>query len=129
MSNRFPSRTSLAALVLAAASTLSGCAMFPPRPPALSLEQVVALSKAGTSSEEIIRQLRESRTVLALSGSQYAKLRGDGVADEVLDYLHRSYVSAIEFDTRMRYQGMYSGWGPPYPYRPFRGPMPYGFYW
>lgn len=127
MRRRFPSRNSAAALALAVA-LLPGCALFKDRPPPLTVDEVVALSKAGTPAEEVIRRLRESRTVLALSGSQYAKLRSDGVADEVLDYLHRSYVSAVEFDTRMRYQGLYYGWGPIYPYRPFRGPFPYG-YW
>lgn len=115
----------LCALVLL--GVLSGCAAFPSRPPPLTLEQVVTLAKGGTSSEDIIKQLRESRTVLALSGSQYAKLQQDGVPDDVLDYIQRTYVTAVEFDARARYQSMYWGWGPmyPYPYRPFWSPYPY----
>ncbi|MFO1319609.1 MAG: hypothetical protein U1F52_08340 [Burkholderiales bacterium] len=129
MGNRFLNRNSVAALLVVACAVFPGCAVLSQRPPPLTVEQVVALSKAGTPAEAVIRQLRESRTVLALSGSQYAKLRSDGVADEVLDYLQHSYVSAVEFDTRMRYQGMYYGWGPIYPHRPFPGPFPYGRYW
>lgn len=114
-------------------AVLPGCASLTDRPPPLTTEQVVQLAKEGKPAEEIIREIDRTRTILALNGSQYAKLKADGVPDEVLDHLQARYVRAVEMDARFRYQGMYWGgwgwgWGPPYPYRPFPGHYPY-WYW
>ena len=109
---------------------LSGCAGILQRPDPMTTEDVVRLVKAQTPPAEIVQKLRDTRTVLPLSGSQFAKLREQGVPDEVLDYLQSAYLGAIEFDARMRYQNMYwGGWGPPHPNRAFRGPLPYWYYW
>jgi len=113
-----------------ASAVLSGCAGILHRPDPMTADDVVRLVKAPTPSAEIIQRLRESRTVLPLSGSRFAKLREEGVPDDVLDYLQSAYLGAVEFDARMRYQSMYwGGWGPPHPYRAFRGPLPYWYYW
>ena len=113
-----------------ALAVLSGCAGILQRPDPMTTEDVVRLVKAQTPPAEIVQKLRETRTVLPLSGSQFAKLREQGVPDEVLDYLQSAYLGAIEFDARMRYQNMYwGGWGPPHPNRAFRGPLPYWYYW
>jgi hypothetical protein len=120
--------------VLAFATVLSGCAGMVNRPPPLTIEQVVQMAKDGSPAAEINKEIDRTRTVLPLNGSQYAKLKQDGVPDEVLDHLQNRYLRAVEFDARMRYQNMYWGggwgwgWGPPYPYRPFPGHFPY-WYW
>lgn len=118
----------LAALLLATA-LVTGCATLRPPDP-MTLEQVIELSKNGTPPEDIITRLQETRTVIAISGARFAKLRELGVDDSVLDYLQKSYVSAVEMEARMRYQNPYwgyGGWGPPY--RPMFGPWPYRYYW
>lgn len=120
-------RPRLAALLLAAL-LVSGCAAFEKREP-MTLDQVVQLSKEGKSSDDIINRLLASRTVFALSGSGYAKLREQGVDDAVLDFIQRSYVARVEMDSRLRYQGWYSpGYYPPY-YRPMGGLWPYWYAW
>ena len=117
-------------LVAAAAiAVLGGCAGTFQRPEPLGLDEIVRLARSGTPSTEMIQRLRDTRTVHALSGSQFAKLREQGVPDDVLDHLQNSYVGSVETDTRLRYQGMYGGWGYPYPFRPFRGgPRPYWYF-
>lgn len=119
------------AAALCVIAFLAGCAMTA-RPDPLTLAQVIELSKSGTPPADIINRLRETRTVLQISGSQYAKLKADGVDDSVLDYLQQSYVRAVELDTRFRYQGHYwggYGFGPGYPFRPYYGAWPYWYYW
>lgn len=117
----------LAALLLVALLA-SGCAALDKREP-MTLQQVVQLSTEGKPPEQIIQLLSESRTVFALSGSGYAKLREQGVDDAVLDFIQRSYVARVELESRLRYQGWYSpGFYPPYSppyYRPMVGPWPY----
>lgn len=127
--DRFIGTCRLAVAILALA-VLTGCAGILQRPDPMTTEDVLRLVKAQTPPAEIVQKLRETRTVLPLSGSQFAKLREQGVPDEVLDYLQSAYLGAIEFDARMRYQNMYwGGWGPPHPNRAFRGPLPYWYYW
>lgn len=111
-------------------TVLSGCAGVLKRPDPLTTADIVRLVKEETPSADIIQRLRETRTILPLSGSQFAKLREQGVPDDVLDHLQQAYLGAVEFDARMRYQGMYwGGWGPPFPHPAFRGPLPYWYYW
>jgi hypothetical protein len=93
---------SLATLLLATA-ILAGCAGAPRRPPP-SLEQIVEMSRQGTPAEDIIRQLKDTRAVYALSGSQLAKLHDQGVPEPVLDYLQQAYVNSVRWQERMYYQ-------------------------
>lgn len=115
-------------LMIAALATLAaGCTTTPKREP-MTLDQVITLSKQGMQPADIINQLKDTRTVFELSGSQYAKLKESGVDDSVLDYIQRTFVTSVEFETRMRYQSLYWGWGWGWPARPFYGPWPY-WYW
>jgi hypothetical protein len=121
-------RRSAIGLALLAAVALAGCATAEKRVP-MTLEQVIQHSKAGTPPADIINQLKESRTVFEVSGSQFAKLREEGVDDSVLDFIQRTYVASVEMDTRLRYQSMYWGYGWGYPYRPYYGGWPYWYAW
>jgi hypothetical protein len=118
--------------VLALLAVLAGCASVPRRPP-LTLEQVITMAKNDVPSAQIIRAMDESRTVLALSGSQYAGLRQQGVPDEVLDHIQKRQLEAVEIDARFRHQQLYWGWGwgwpppPAFPARPFPGRWPYWY--
>lgn len=127
--NRPSTRRSASALALLAAVALGGCAMAEKRVP-MTLEQVIQHSKAGTPPADIINQLKDTGTVFEVSGSQFAKLREEGVDDSVLDYIQRTYVASVEMDTRLRYQSMYWGYGWGYPYRPYYGGgWPYWYRW
>lgn len=123
----FRSRARALAVAMTVA-LLAGCAGTFQRPEPVALDEIVRMARSGTSSTEIIKRLRDTRTVHALTGSQFAKLREQGVPDDVLDYLQNSYVGSVELDTRLRYEGFYGPWGLPYPYRPFRGPRPFWYY-
>jgi hypothetical protein len=115
-------------LVVLASAAISACATFEKREP-MTLEQVVQMSKDGAHPADVINRIKDSRTVFMLTGSQYAKLREDGVDDSVLDYIQRSYVASVEMDSYVRYRTMYwgYGWGSPY-YYPYYGPRYYHRY-
>jgi len=120
----------LAALILMA--VLAGCASVARRPP-LTVDEVVTMARNDVPAAQIIRAMDESRTVLALSGSQYASLRQQGVPDEVLDHIQKRQLEAVEIDARFRQQQLYwgSGWGwappPVFPARPFPGRWPFWY--
>lgn len=113
---------------LAVLALLAGCASAPSRPP-VTLERVVELTRQGTPPEQIVAEMRDAGTVYRLSGSQLARLRDQGVADQVLDYMQDTYLSEMEQRGRMYSYDPY-WWGPyggPYPYWAWGGPYPY--YW
>jgi hypothetical protein len=90
-------RFSIALLTLLA---LSSCAnWYTPRTP-MPIAEVVTLSKSAASPEEVIRRIRDSGTTYALRGSDFAKLKADGVPDPVLDFLQQSLVNDLDFLTR-----------------------------
>lgn len=95
-------RLSLAFTVLLA---LSACATFyTPRQP-MPIAEVVKLSKSGAPPPVIIQRIRDSGTSYALRGSDFAKLKADGVPDPVLDYLQQSFVDDIDLQTRYWVEG------------------------
>lgn len=116
------------ALLLLVCAVMTACATTQKREP-VTLEQVIQMSKAGTPPADIINKLKESRSVFMLSGSQFAKLREDGVDDSVLDFLQSIYIASVDMDARLRYQSMYwgYGWGPSY--RSYYGAWPYWYRW
>jgi hypothetical protein len=81
---------------------LGGCAGMDRRPPP-SLEQIVEMSKAGKPSEEIVRELQETRAVYPLTGSQIARLHEQGVPDAVLDYMQSAYMDRVRWESRTSY--------------------------
>lgn len=96
----FPQVAAIAFLL----ALLGGCAGMERRQPP-SLDQVVAMSKAGTPPEEIIRELQDTRAVYPLTGSQIAKLHEQGVPDTVLDYMQNVYMDRVRWESRMSYDG------------------------
>jgi hypothetical protein len=90
-------RLTLALVVLL---TLSGCARwYTPRNP-MPIAEVVRLSKSKASPTQVIQRIRDSGTTYALRGSDFAKLKADGVPDPVLDYLQQSFVDDLDLQTR-----------------------------
>ncbi len=66
----------------------------------MPIAEVVNLSKSNASQAQIIQRIRDSGTTYALRGSDFAKLKADGVPDPVLDYMQQSFVDNIDFYTR-----------------------------
>ena len=116
-------RHALVLLLLASLMATSGCAGLQRRPPA-TLEQIVEMSRSGMAPEAIIAELRETRTVHALSGTRIAKLHEDGVPEPVLDYLQQAYIDHVRWQERSRLDDRY--WHGPcvgcYYYRPWVAP-------
>ena len=85
--------------IAAAVLFCGGCAMLgmqTAKP--VTVPQVVQMSKAGFSADEIIRQMKASGTVYRLQASQLAKLKEDGVADAVINHMQQTYLDAVKRD-------------------------------
>ncbi|CAG0973087.1 hypothetical protein MTYP_01341 [Methylophilaceae bacterium] len=67
-----------------------------PKPvPNLSLEEIVALSRSGTSPDEIIEKIKATESRYDLTPSQALELSKQGVNAKVLDYIHASREQAL----------------------------------
>ena len=111
-------------------AALCACAVGESRPP-VTTEQVIQMSKDGVPAADIIQKMREAGTVYRLSGSKLAALRGEGVPDEVLDYMQDTYLAQQRAQGAMDYSYWDGSWGwGPYPYAGYWGPRGYwGPYW
>jgi hypothetical protein len=86
-----------ATLVLGLTALLLGaCATHTPMP----IDDVVQRSRQGQTADQIVGQLRSSRTTFALRGSDFGRLAQAGVADPVLDHLQQSFVNDVDLQTR-----------------------------
>jgi hypothetical protein len=115
------------ALALAAVLLLpAGCATTGAAGPfkTVTVDQIVQMSKAGTPSDDIIKQIAESGTIYRLNASQLADLRQAGVSDQVINYMQQTYLDAVRRD-QARQDMRYWAWGPGgYWY----GGVPYGWW-
>jgi hypothetical protein len=126
--------------------------IMPTPAPNLSLDEIVRLSKAGTSPELIIEKIKATNSLYDLTPSQSLDLSKQGVDAKVLDYIHSRHEQAVrdgvadEINKRekakrqdeerlrreyqLRYQPYYDPfWG--YGYGPYWGPYwgsPFFFY-
>jgi hypothetical protein len=111
------------------AGLFAGCASVESRPP-VTTEQVLQMSKAGVPAADIVQKMRDAGTVYRLSGSQLARLKSEGVDDEVLDYMQETYLAAARARGAAEYGSYWGGawaWGP-YPYG-YWGPGYWPPYW
>lgn len=98
---RVGTRVLVLTLMVAELLTPLGCASLPgdTREP-VAVSQIIAMSKEGISTTEIIAQIRASQTVYRLKASQLADLREQGVADEVIDHMQQTYLEAVREEQR-----------------------------
>lgn len=83
---------------------------------AFPLSEIVLRSQRGETGASLVRTLRTARTSYALRGSDFARLRAAGVADDVLDQLQQSFTDDVDFLVRYWYSGSSQGrCGPCYP--------------
>ncbi len=88
-----------AAMLAAVVGLQAACAGVGPQPP-LPISEVVSLSKAGSPTDQVISQLRSTRTVYAPRGSDFGRLADLGVKPEVLDSIQSRFVGDVELLTR-----------------------------
>lgn len=153
---------------LAALLLVAGCASVPEQPPQiqrispeelerlmpkpapnLSLDEIVQLSQAKISAEQIIQKIKDSQSQYALTPSQILEMSQKGVDARVLDFIQASHEQAIrdnfaeeinkrekaklleqeklrrEYQFRRPYYDPY--WGYPYPYYGPRFRYQFGF--
>ena len=114
---------------------LSACTtMGPARPAPPTLNEIVAMSKAGTPAEDIIKTLKESRAVYAMSAADITSLHDKGVPDSVLDYMHKVYLREVREDEAERAYHHFGWYFSPFGYyggyshhRRWRGGLYYGW--
>jgi hypothetical protein len=115
-----PARTTihsiLGAVLLTAMTLLSGACARQPAPEPVTIPQVLQMSEAGLPAEEIIERMRVSGTVYRLEASRLAMLRDEGVPDEVIDYMQRTYLDAVRRDQRLQDMRYWTPGGPGYWY-------------
>lgn len=117
-------RTHLAAAALA--SLLGACAsLAPPLPPPPTTAEIVQMAQVGAGAEEIVERIAASRAVYPLPASAFARLRGEGVPDEVIDFMQRTYVDAAWFDGYLRARDDHLAWASP----EFRSTAPFPAIW
>jgi hypothetical protein len=97
-----------AVLAVCAVLLAVGCAT-PRRPAPLATADIIAMTKAGMTDEEIMRRIDETRSVFRLSSDDVVRLRNDGVSGRVIDYMLETYTrAAVEQERR------YEPYGRPY---------------
>jgi hypothetical protein len=120
---------SLKTLVAAAfLLAVAGCATMERLPPAPTLAEIVEASRAGQTPQQIIERMQKSRAVYRLPASELARLREQGVADQVIDYMQRVHLDVIRFEESLRARSFYGPgagpWGPAWglrdPFWPYR---------
>ena len=126
-------RTAILALTTAGLFALASCAsssMYRPViPPPVTVSQIVKMSKEGMAPDAIIRTMRASRTVYRLSASQLARLRDQGVADQVIDYMQHTYLAAVRRSARFEEWHYWHHWGDDFWYGGEAFGWPSYWYW
>jgi hypothetical protein len=115
--------------LLGLSSCTSTSAYGPVVPQPVTVEQIVKMSKAGIAPDEIVRRMRESRTVYRLSASQLAELRDKGVADPVIDYMQHTYLAAVRRSAKLENWSYWHRWSDGFWYGGEAFGWPYYWYW
>jgi hypothetical protein len=106
--------------ILLVGLVMTGCATTP-RPIPLTQVDIISMTKAGATEEEIMRRIDQTRTVFRLNSDDVVRLRNEGVGDRIVTYMLDTYTRAAVAEERRR--ATYSGsfyYGPYfYPYHPW----------
>ena len=103
VSQRSARRFVLLLISATVAVAFAGCAtMGRSQPEPVTVPQIVFMAKSGVPADDIIAKMKASRTAYRLKASQLAKLESEGVPAKVIDYMQKTYIDAVERDTRYR---------------------------
>lgn len=110
-------------MIATLALVLMGCATVP-KPAPLNQVDVISMTKAGLTDEEIIRRIDDTRTVFRLNSDDVIRLRNEGVSDRIVTYMLDTYTRAAVDEQRSR-----DRWNYDFYYRShfYRG-YPYGWW-
>jgi len=61
--------------------------------PVISIEEIISMAREGATPNAIIERAEASHSVYRLPVSEMVKLKQQGVPDEVLDYMERTYLT------------------------------------
>ena len=102
--------------------SLAGCAALEPHPNPLTADDVIARTRNGASSKEIINELFHTNTVIPVTAAEIVRLHEAGVTNEVLDYMQYAQIQEIRWRDQSYWYGygFYRGFGP-CPFPPRRG--------
>lgn len=76
---------------------LGSCASVTGNPASrVTVPEIIEMTKAGATDDQIINEIEQSKTVYKLDGNQYARLRQQGVSDKVIDYMQETYTNQIQ---------------------------------
>lgn len=108
------------------AGLLAGCATMQPvsqdPPPGLAPAEIVAAARAGEPAAAMIERMRAARVVYRLAASELARMREQGVPDEVIDHMQQTWldaertppVTALPVAVWIGFHSFYRGpWPPP----------------
>lgn len=102
------------AMLLAALLLTSGCATTGFREPdAVTVPQVIELSREGVPASAIIERMKSSGTAYRLKASQLDELHQQGVADSVINYMQHTYLETVRSRQQRqdwRYWNEQDGW-------------------
>jgi hypothetical protein len=105
-------RQGVALTLLTCITLLSGCAILGPSKPPVTVGEVIQMSKEGVPAQTIVQRMRDSGTVYRLTAAQLAELHDLGVADQVVNYMQRSYIEAERREQSRDDWGEWGMWGP-----------------
>lgn len=95
--NRSMLLTSLLLIIPVAMVFLGSCASVKSNGVSkVTVPQIIEMTKAGASDQEIINEIQQSKTVYKLDGNAYARLRQVGVSNNVINYMQETYTNAIQ---------------------------------
>lgn len=81
---------------------VAGCATPPPRPIPLSQADVISMTKAGLSDDDIIRRIDATFSVFRLSSADVVRLRNAGVSERVVNHMLDTYTRAAVIEQQHR---------------------------
>jgi len=85
-------RKDRALMLLICITLLTGCAMFAPSKPPVTLGDVIHMTQESVPPQTIIERMRDSGTVYPLTAAHLAELHDFGIDDQVLNYMQRTYI-------------------------------------
>ncbi|MFN3628863.1 MAG: hypothetical protein ACK4XK_02210 [Casimicrobiaceae bacterium] len=103
-----PGRLPLALAALSAVA-LAGCATLLPTVERVTIEQLIARARQGESADTLVATVRAQPAAYGLQGSDFARLRAEGLPDRVLDELLRlELAQAAERERLLRWEPLWT---------------------